>query len=1009
MPILDSLFTDAALAGGLVLAGAFGTFVIFVFLGLLALPVTAALDKSIGKEKALLLYAVALLAFTFFVLAPSGPLGRAATAGKEKDIKVDELSMRGDPFLRAEFDHEATRNAFRPYSDTRPLPPVTLETPPWVALDFALPPTIPGPAPGHRQVLRGPLPKLTAGDASTVPEIPDAVFSDYTRVPQDVYDWVVDAGGRPYYIYLLAIGDAAGWHAEGTPRYEELKWVLQNQTEGFDELRVKHATIGAEGTAAKYLGDLQILERKLKGRVEKSARDEAERGWHLRRSVTNLYIEALIRQGYQPTADVTVVKPINPEKLRRVAKEMAEVGATGKESRGGWRRAIHVLEVALEEVRANRGAEERAEILLEVLAAQRALRDEQAVLRTLAEYMRTAPRSAQARTWLGQLHLTGMQLPSEALSYFDAALARDGRYGPALIGHGDALSFLGSHADALKSYSKGTSDDARLRKALAQLRLGKLTEARGNTESILSRNPADMGATLVRACVLYTLGDLETARAGFEQVASSPEAHEYRARACYNLGLTCIRMGQHDAALAAFAACDKSLQQGSSTGPTPDETVSPAFGRSLVAYAAGDETNLREELEKGRREAPRSAYIEMFTGMVSSLEKNDASAIRALDAALRYAPGYAELDGWLAKTYSRLGLLGTETNAGAAETAETFDRAIAFAERAADRESSADRTSYAARLRETLVRIGAEHLPKKQRYSKALEAVTKILDTSELREQPAALALAGYCNFQLEEYDECIRKLQQVLDVVPDEDEATWKSWRDYAEAALTAVKHWRSLEELLVAFKGTALDREWNADEKHGVRARVDEGTLRFSGDSTHDGRREDATVVVKNGKLFARESFESVTLTLKIPRSVRGQATNNITFGIEVVADSGRGGKAGAKRPGIAVFYDKAKIAVRVQGGQDKKYKEGNVVRLDPERLWPEGEDVTVRFVREDGQRGTMAVYLNDKLIVRDNVSTFKLTRGKAALWIGGYATETEPFDVTVSDIRVVRRKAR
>ncbi len=995
----------------IILAGAFGTFVIFLFLGLLALPASAMLDKSVGKEKGLLIYAVALLAFTFFVLAPAGPKGSGKGAGKERDIKAQKLVQAGDPFSRPAFDHDAERNPFRPYTDTRPLPPITLEAPPWIPLPFALPPTIPGPAPGKRQILRGAFPKLSTGDGTTVTAAPEAVFSDYERTPADVYDWVVDAGAKPYYIYILAIKDGAGWHNEGSPRYQALKWVLKDQGEGFDDLWVRFATVGSEAAASKYLGDLDVLQRKLKGRVEKAAKDEADNGWHLRRDVANLYAEALKRQGYDPNVDIQSFSvetdpKINPERLRRAAKDMAVVGRTGKEARLGWRRVIELIEVALKEVRAERGADERAEVLLELLEAQRALRDEQAVLRTLAEYMRTAPRSAQARTWLGQLHLTGMQLPTEALNYFDAALARDARFGPALVGHGDALSFLGEHVKALASYSRGTTDDARMRKAVAQLRLGRLREARGTAESILSRDPTQMGATLVRGCALYASGDLELARAAFEQVATSPDANELRAQASYNLGLTCIRLGQHGAAMAAFDGCSVALRHGSSTGPTPDETVSPSFGKALAAYAAGDEANFGTYLEQGRREAPRSAYIEMFAGMVASLAKNDASAIRALDAALRDAPGYAELDGWLGLTYLRLGTRESETNAAAAETAETYERAIAFAGRAADRESSADRKAYAARLRECLVRLGAQHLPTKQRYGAALAAVNKVLGTSELREQPMALALAGYCNFQLGSYDECIRKFQQVLDVVPDEDEHAAKNWRDYADASLKAVKHWRNLEEKIVTFKGTTLDRAWAQQEKYGVKVRVEEGALRFEGESAHDGRRDNPTVAVKNGILFGRDTFESLTLKLRIPREVRGEATNNIAFGIEIIADSGRGGNANKKRPGIGIFYDKNKVAIRIQGGQEKKYKEGSILRMDPEMTWPDGEEVTVRFVREDASKGTLAVYLNDTLIVRDRVSTFKGTKGKAALWMGGYSTQTQPFNVTVSDIRVVRK---
>jgi len=997
----------------IILAGAFGTFALFLLLGLLALPVTAMLDKSIGKEKGLLIYAGLLLAFTAFVLAPGGPKGHSYVAKSEKDIKVGALVGQGDPFARPAPDSMAERNAFRPYSDTRPLPPITLDAPPWIALDFALPPTVPGPAPGQRQILRGPLPKLTAGDGSAITQAADATFATYQRTPADVYDWIVLGNGKPYYVYVLALKsrDEAKWHVEGSEAYERLKWTLAEQGDGFEDLWVRYAVVGPEAQASKYLADLEILGRKLVGRSDRAAKEEAVGGWHLRRTIANLYAEALKRQGYDPNADIhafgTAGHPtIHPGKLRRAAAEMAEAGRTGKESHRGWRKAIELLEVALTEVRANRSAQERAEVLLEVLGAQRALHDEQAVLRTLAEYMRTAPRSAEARTWLGQLHLTGMQLPTEALHYFDAALARDARFGPALLGRGEALSFLGDHGAALDSFRLGTDEAAHVHTATAQLRLGLLREARGTAESVLSREPTDMEATLVRACVLYAQGDLETARGAFEQVATSPDALALRARASYDLGLTCIRLGQHDAALAAFAACEKALENGSSMGPTPDETVSPSFGRALVAYAAGNEHDLVVFLEMARREAPRSAYIEMFAGMEASLDKNDASAIRALEAALRDAPGYAELDGWLGKTYLRLAESEAKTSASAAETAETFERAIAFAGRAADRESSADRKAYAARLREAFVRIRASHLPTKQRYRAALAAVQKVLDTSELREQPAALAMAGYCNFQLGLYKECIRAYQQVLDVVPDEDEHAWKSWRDYAEGALRDVKHWRNLEEKIVTFKGTNLDRAWAKDVSHGPNVRVENGALHFVGASTHDGRRDDPTVVIKNGTLFARDTFETLTVTLRIPREVRGQATNNITFGVELIADTGRGGTSKKKRPGIGVFYDKNKIAVRVQGGQEKKYKEGSLLRVEPEQLWPETDEVTVRFVREDAKKGVMAVYLNDRLVLRDRVSTFKGTKGKAALWIGGFATETQPFDVWVRDIRVVRK---
>jgi tetratricopeptide (TPR) repeat protein len=486
-----------------------------------------------------------------------------------------------------------------------------------------------------------------------------------------------------------------------------------------------------------------------------------------------------------------------------------------------------------------------------------------------------------------------------------------------------------------------------------------------------------------------------------------------RAQATYDLGLTCIRLGKHDAALAAFDACERSLRQGSSMGPTPDEAVSPSLGRALAAFAAGDPEKVLTYLDLARREAPRSSYVEMFGGMVASLDGNDASAVRALDAALRRAPVYAELDGWLGGTYLRLGERALATGAAAEDTAETFERAVNFAQRAADRESRADKLAYKARLRECLVRIGAAHLPSRQRYANALAAAEKVLAVSELREQPAALALSGYCNYQLGRYDECLRRFQAVLDVVPDTEGAEWKGWRDYAGGALDAVKHWRSLEEKIVAFKSVTLDRQWETDEKHGVNVRVDPetGKLWFTGVAKDDGSINDGqvgpSVELVNKDLFARDTFERVTLNLRIPRQDRrGEAVNNVVFGVQVEV-AGRRSGSGAKNPGIGVFYDKAKISVRIGGGQDKTFKEGLMVRLDPEQMWPGDEEIVVRIEREDEEKGTMAVYLNDQLVVRDNVSGFKRSRGAAQLWLGGAATQAQTFDVWVSDIRVVRRR--
>ena len=81
--------------------------------------------------------------------------------------------------------------------------------------------------------------------------------------------------------------------------------------------------------------------------------------------------------------------------------------------------------------------------------------------------------------------------------------------------------------------------------------------------------------------------------------------------------------------------------------------------------------------------------------------------------------------------------------------------------------------------------------------------------------------------------------------------------------------------------------------------------------------------------------------------------------------------------------------------------------MLRMDPDQAWPEGEEVLLRIEREDEGEGMVAIYLNDELVVKDRISAFKQGRGDATLWIGGHADEAQPFDVWVSDIRIVRKK--
>jgi hypothetical protein len=68
------------------LASAFGSFVLFTFLGLLSLVVAAMLDRKVGKERALFGWVVVLLLFTMFVLAPKATSAQGAKAKPEDQI-----------------------------------------------------------------------------------------------------------------------------------------------------------------------------------------------------------------------------------------------------------------------------------------------------------------------------------------------------------------------------------------------------------------------------------------------------------------------------------------------------------------------------------------------------------------------------------------------------------------------------------------------------------------------------------------------------------------------------------------------------------------------------------------------------------------------------------------------------------------------------------------------------------------------------------------------------------
>lgn len=1051
----------ASLAAPLVIAGAFGTFLLFVLLGLGALAVTAALDRTLGKERALLLYAVALLAFTWLVLKDS------AQVGGEPPVRHDTVlapiaakrEMRANLLARPAFEgtgEDDRRNGFERSTDTRPLPPIELELPPEIPLDFPLPPTVPGPGPGARRLLRGPLPELSDKETSTPLEVAPIQFETYQVKPEDVYD-MVEINGRPHYIAVVALNGKRASDAE-------FKGLLRQLVSGEDpdRLEVEWASIGSAEQAVKGGLDESSVAKRSQGNRSTDPAKRFER-WTLKRTVENLYAEALRQE--LGSENLGSVKDVS--RLMRAAQRMAEVGRTGKEGGAGWTHAVRILERAWEVSRESQTAEAQADVLVALIQGYRSVKDEQAALRALTAYAAAMPTRSQPWVWLGDLALTSLGLPDEALLYYAKARSIEPQSEAVALGEGDALTQLGRYKEAAAAYGRaGSGFEAQVRKSEAALRLGELSQARSAADAALSQQSSAPRALLARGAALYAQGDLAGARGAFSMAAASTaESAVWRAQALYNLGLTSWRLGETRAALGAFDACEAALRLGASPGRSDDEMVSPSLGRALVALAlkpadatsdasagGGEATPAvaaplpvsREQvgsyLSAARDEARRVSYLEHISGVLATQQSNTAAAIRSLRRALVLAPDSTELDGWLAINHLRWGFVttgraasadeeGSKPSADEAQTvervlamssSEQFEAAVAFAVRASETDL-ADPKAFRAQLREAWVRLQAEHLSPRKRFEAAREAAERVLKRSDLREQPAALCMRAYASYRLggdELYDSCQQDLGLVLDKVPAEPVAAWTPWRTYAEATLAKVKHWRALEEKVVSFEGlTQLTKEWLTFEKGGVRVRLEGGLLTYEGKAEKDGTVLEPVVVVLNQTLFDKATFEELRMRVRIPATQEGTATNNIVFGVGVqgtTSTSGAGAAGVAPRhPGISVYYDKARVAARVGTGRHATWKDGEVHRVrsesGAERPWPAGEWVDVRIVREDAKEGVMAIYLggDEVPVVSDFVSGFKGVSGKAELWIGGWSASTTPYEVQVKDIRIVRLK--
>ncbi len=1054
----------------LLVAGGFGTFMLFVLLGLLTLLVTAALDKSIGKEAGLLVWAVALLAVTWVMLRDrAADPGRAAPQSDKVLAAVAGGSrVEGDLLGRPSFVAEAgaeRRNGFARFSDTRPLPPVEVEVPPELPLEFPLPPPIPGPAPGAQRLLRGTLPALSEGDASSLPELAAVQFSEYRPVPADVFDWFDLPNGARNYVAIVALNGLR----PSDPGYAALERQLVSG-EGADRLEVEWANIGSEAAASKVLDAASAARVSKQNRTTEKA---SVRGvWHVRRSVQNELEDQLA----QHLPGETVESTQNVAGLLRAAERLEELGRVGKEGREGWKRAVVLLERALAVAQTTMPPERQADILVRVVGAYKALNDEQAVLRALTAYAKAAPLSPQPAIWTGELVLHNLGLAAEALVWFRKARAVDGASEAAALGEGDALTALGRHREALAAYERaGAGFEAQVRRAEAALRAADLARAQSAADAALGLQPEAPRALIARGSVLYVKGDLAGARSAYAMAAASTAQNGlWRAQALYDLGLTCWRLQETRAAVAAFDACDVALRMGSQASRFADETVSPSLGRALVAYAlrapeaapegpapGGDappapaaapltvrREGLGEYLAAARDEARRSSYREQFAGVLASEQRNVAAAIRSLRRALALAPDATELDGWLALNHLRWALVrGTRPAGGTpgeggrdAEeqslealleqpAADHFEAALAFAARASQNDL-VDPAAFHAQLRETWVTLQAEHLTPRRRFEAAVAAADRVLNRSDLREQPAARAMRAYARYRLggdptdpgpdNNYNRCQNDLDLVLDKVADKDGVPWIEWRRYAERIREKIKHWRSLEEKVVSFEGlTQLTKDWQSVAKgSGVEVSPENGVLMFRGTATKDGTALEPLMALLNWTFFEKNTFESLSLRIRIPTTDEGgNAINNIVFGVGVQGQTAVSGAAPGglppRHPGLSIFYDKAKVAGRIGTGLDKAWKEGDVKRVrdeaGAERAWPAADWLEVRFVRKDAKEGRLAVYLGDDElpVLSDTVSGFRGVSGKAELWIGGWAQQAQRFEVYVKDIRIVRTR--
>jgi len=172
----------------------------------------------------------------------------------------------------------------------------------------------------------------------------------------------------------------------------------------------------------------------------------------------------------------------------------------------------------------------------------------------------TEARPDYAEAWCNRgraLHLT--ERPRDAVASFRRALALRGDWSKAHRYLGDALAAAGDRDGAEAAYRRAIDLDGRDSEAPAALaglleRSNRLEDALVAAHQALRLDAGDVRATVTAARCERRLGRLEDARRRLDALDPMPADLTTRAYAAFERGQVCDRLGEYEAAYAAFVA-----------------------------------------------------------------------------------------------------------------------------------------------------------------------------------------------------------------------------------------------------------------------------------------------------------------------------------------------------------------------------------------------------------------------------------------------------------------------